>query len=350
MNLDDIDAMRLIDKSNMIEEIDHLPDQIEKAIEAAKDFQLPAWSGFENILIAGMGGSAIAGDLLAACFADQCPVPIISHRDYDIPAWVSPEKTLVIACSHSGNTEETLSTFEAARSQGCKIVAVTTGGKLAAAAKDASFPVWLFHHKGQPRSAVGFGFVMISFILSRIGLIPDPEIELRRAAAIMRREQGNYQLASIVTKNPAKRLAGQMMGRTITIVGSGILAPMGRRWKGQINELAKAVASFDTLPEVDHNSLAGSTNPDDQLLKNFYLFLECGSDHPRNLIRSKLSRRSFMISGICTDSYTAPGDTRLEQLWSALHFGDYVAYYLAMLYEIDPSPIDVIQQFKLELG
>jgi glucose/mannose-6-phosphate isomerase len=342
--------MRLIDRSNMIEEIDHLPGQIEKAIETAKDLQLPAWSGFENILIAGMGGSAIAGDLLAACIADKCTVPIISHRDYDIPAWVSPEKTLVITCSHSGNTEETLSTFEAARSLGCRIAAVTTGGKLAAATKDAGYPMWVFNHKGQPRSAVGFGFVLLSFILSRLGFINDPEKELRQAAALMRVEQVKYQPASIITKNPAKRLAGQMMGRTISIVGSGILAPMGRRWKGQINELAKAIANYDTLPEADHNSLAGSANPDDQLLKNFYLFLECGSDHPRNRIRSKLSRKSYMISGICTDSYTALGESRMEQLWSTLHFGDYVAYYLAMLYEIDPSPIDVIQQFKLELG
>ena len=350
MNLDDLKEMRRIDSMNMIGDIDGLPDQIVTAIKIAKDNTLPNWTGFENILISGMGGSAIAGDLLAAYLAKSCPLPILSHRDYGIPAWVSAEKTLVIACSHSGNTEETLSTFEAAKTLGCRIVAVTTGGKLAAATKAAGFPVWIFNHTGQPRSAVGFGFVLLISILSKLGLIPNPEKDLLDAVSLMRKELVKYQPSSLVNQNPAKRLAGQLVGRNITIIGSGLLAPLGRRWKGQINELAKAIATFDTLPEADHNSMAGTTNPDEVLVKNFALFLYCDSDHPRNSKRAKLTQNSYMVNGINTDSYTAAGNTPMEQLWTTLHMGDYVAYYLAMLYEIDPTPIDAIQHFKVELG
>ncbi len=184
MNLDDLAKMNKIDTMNMISEINALPDQIAIAIATAKKCSLPAWTGFENILIAGMGGSAIAGDLLAAYLSNICPIPILSHRDYDLPAWASKEKTLVIACSHSGNTEETLSTFEAANYLGCRIVAITTGGKLSERATDAGYPVWKFDHHGQPRSAVGFGFVLLISIIARLGLIPDPECELIAAASI----------------------------------------------------------------------------------------------------------------------------------------------------------------------
>jgi glucose/mannose-6-phosphate isomerase len=350
MNLDNLVKMKQIDLMDMITEINNLPDQIESAIEIANKCSLPSWTGFENILIAGMGGSAIAGDLLTAYLSSTCPIPIISHRDYDLPAWAAKDKTLVIACSHSGNTEETISSFKAAVSLGCRIVVVTTGGKLAYMAGEAGLPVWKFDHLGQPRSAIGFGFVLLISILAKLGLVPDPVADLRAAAALMRTESVKYKPDSIVGQNPAKRLAGQLVGRNVSIVGSGFLAPMGRRWKGQINELAKAIAYFDTLPEADHNSLAGTTNPDEQLSKNFIVFIRSESDHPRNRNRSKLTQKSFMVNGICTDSYNAKGKTEMEQLLTALHFGDYLAYYLAMCYEIDPTPIDAIQQFKSELG
>ena len=304
MNLDDLKGIQQIDAMDMISEIDHLPDQILRAIETAQKNTLPAWTGFENILISGMGGSAIAGDLLAAYLADICPLPILSHRDYGIPAWVSAEKTLIIACSHSGNTEETLSTFEAAKKLGCRIVAVTTGGKLAADAKAAEFPVWIFDHKGQPRSAVGFGFVLLISILAKLGFIPDPEKDLKNAVALMKTEQVKYQPASPVNQNPAKRQAGQFVGRFVTIIGSGALAPLGRRFKGQINELGKAVAFFDILPEADHNSMAGTTNPDELLSKSIALFLHSSSDHPRNVKRAKLTQNAYMLNGICTDHFT----------------------------------------------
>ena len=348
MNLDDQVAMQALDSSKMIDHINTLPDQIEKALVTAEACALQDWKGIRNVLIAGMGGSAIAGDLVSAFYADSCKVPLFIQRDYDLPAWVSTD-TLVIASSHSGNTEETLAVFEAARQRSCPIVVIATGGRLAQQAGQAGFPVWKFEHNGQPRSAVGFGFVLLASILARLGLVPDPAPHLRSAVKAMRSEMVRYLPESPVTKNPAKRQAGQLLGRQATVIGSGKMAPLGRRFKGQINELAKAMAAFDMLPEADHNTLAGTQYPENLVTANYALFLESPSDHPRNHRRSTLTRQSLMLSGFCTDVYKAAGSSPMEQLWTTLHFGDYVAYYLAMLYGVDPTPIDAIQHFKQQL-
>jgi glucose/mannose-6-phosphate isomerase len=143
-------------------------------------------------------------------------------------------------------------------------------------------------------------------------------------------------------------MAGQLVGRWVNVYGSGILAPVARRWKGQVNELAKAGAGFEFLPEADHNALAGLENPE-VLMKTMTLFLRAPSDHPRNHLRADLTRHGFMVAGLNTDVYNANGESRLAHLWTALHFGDYMAYYLAMAYGVDPTPVDALQNMKTAL-
>jgi glucose/mannose-6-phosphate isomerase len=145
-------------------------------------------------------------------------------------------------------------------------------------------------------------------------------------------------------------LAGQLINRWVVIFGAGILAPVARRWKGQLNEVAKALGQFDLLPEADHNTLAGSLNPENLLGQTMMLFLQAGSDHSRNRLRAERTRQAFMLEGIGTDQVMASGDTPLAQQWTALHFGDYLAYYLAMAYGVDPTPVAVIDQLKAALG
>ena len=152
-----------------------------------------------------------------------------------------------------------------------------------------------------------------------------------------------------VVQNPAKRLAGQLFDRWVSVFGSGMMAPVARRWKGQISELAKAWAQFEFLPEADHNSLAGVINPPELLLNTMMLFLRAPSDHPRNFIREDLTRNAMMMEGMGTDMVYARGNSPLTHIWTALHFGDYVAYYLAISYEIDPTPVAMLEDFKAEL-
>jgi glucose/mannose-6-phosphate isomerase len=350
MNLDDFSAFAQLDAQDMLGHIDRLPDQLQQAWDLSQRLPLPDFTNVERVVIAGMGGSAIGADLLASYVAPLSRAPVFVHRDYELPAWAQAPHTLVIASSHSGNTEETLSAFETARSRGCQVLALSTGGKLAALAEQAGYPVWRFEHKGQPRSAVGYSFGLLLGAFFRLGLIPDPSKDLAAAAAAMRRQQESLAASQPTVKNLAKREAGQLCGRFVVVMGSGYLAPVARRWKGQLSEVAKAWAQFEFLPEADHNTLAGVVNPPELLDRLMVLFLRAPSDHPRNARRSELTRKAFMLEGFNTDFMDAQGETPLEHMWTLLHLGDYVAYYLAMVYGVDPTPVDAIEGFKKELG
>jgi glucose/mannose-6-phosphate isomerase len=277
-------------------------------------------------------------------------VNISVHRDYGLPAWASGSETLVVASSHSGNTEETLSAYQQAREAGCSRLALSTGGRLAQLAEADGAPVWRFEHRGQPRAAVGFSFGLLLAALERLGLASPQEALVREAAVEMRRQQEVIGADSPTAKNPAKRMAGQLVGRYVTIFGAGILAPVARRWKGQLNEVAKAWGQFEYLPEADHNTLAGVLNPEDLLPRMMALFLTAVSDHPRNRLRTNLTRQAFMLEGINTDIISVQGGQPLAEQWTGLHFGDYMAYYLAMAYGVDPTSIPAIENLKRDLG
>jgi glucose/mannose-6-phosphate isomerase len=345
MNLDDTNAFNELDTRNMLAEIDALPAQLEAAWQLGQSQPLPEMTGVRQVLLSGMGGSAIGADLVSAYVAAACTVPVVVHRDYGLPAWARGPETLVIASSHSGETEETLDSFETARKAGCRILAVCTGGELEKRAHAAGVPVWKFAHSGQPRAAVGFSFGLLLAVFARSGLIPDPQRELLEAVAGMQSRQAALRADVPVAENPAKRMAGQLVGRWVNVYGSGFLAPVARRWKGQVNELAKAGAGFELLPEADHNALAGLVNPE-ALVQTFTLFLRAPSDHPRNRLRSELTRQAFLVAGLNTDVFVATGESPLAQIWTVLHFGDYLAYYLAMAYGMDPTPVEALQNFK----
>jgi len=179
MNLDDNSRFTQIDVQDMKSHIDGLPDQFSSAWDLGSRLPLPKWEGIENVLVAGMGGSAIGADLVAAYISPHCPVPVSVHRNYSLPAWANGESTLVITSSHSGNTEETLSSFEAALDRKCRILALTTGGKLAEMCRNSGITLWQFEHHAQPRAAVGFSTGLLLAAFSRVGLIPDPGEDVR---------------------------------------------------------------------------------------------------------------------------------------------------------------------------
>jgi len=347
MNLDDLDRFKQLDTLNMLGEIDNLPDQLGYAYQLGMKHDLPGWKDLQQAVVAGMGGSAIGADLLAVYCASLSPIPVTVHRDYGLPLFARGAVTLVICSSHSGNTEETLDAFEAARKADCRIIVVSTGGELAKRAKEDNIPVWTFDHAGQPRAAVGFSFGLLLAMFQRLGFIPDQKDSLEEALASMKRSQQHLRSDIPAVKNPAKRYAGQLMGRWVTIMGSGLLTAVARRWKTQINEIAKAGANFEFLPEADHNTLAGAMNPEEVLNPHtMTLFLRAPSDHLRNRLRSDLTRKAFMLEGMNTDYIDARGNTPLAHMWTLILFGDYMAYYLAMGYGVDPTPIKALVDFK----
>ena len=347
MDLDDLDRFKQLDTQNMLGEIDGLPDQLQQAWDLGQTQPLPEFEDIRSIVIAGLGGSAIGADLVAAAVAPGIRVPVIVHRDYELPGFAREKQTLVICSSHSGDTEETLSSFEAALKNDCSLVAIATGGELATRADAKNIPVWKFDHNGQPRAAVGFSFGLLLALFTRLGFFADPSKDVAEAVAAMKRSQEHLKADIPAVHNPAKRYAGQLIGRWVTVMGAGLLAPVARRWKGQLNEVAKAAANFEFLPEADHNALAGTLNPPDLLMpRTMTLFLRAPSDHPRNRLRSDLTRQAFMLEGLNTDVIDARGESPIAHMWTLILFGDYMAYYLAMAYGVDPTPVEALVNFK----
>lgn len=349
MDLNDHTGFAKIDTQNMQLQIDRLPDQLLAGYNLGKTFTIRFDHKPNAIVLAGMGGSAIGGDLFSAFVSDKSAIPFFVHRNYGLPAWVKGDDRLIIVSSHSGNTEEALSAFDTAIESKCQVLVITTGGKLEDKARNENIPVWKFEHQGQPRAAIGYSFGLLASLAVHLGMIADMNAGLKNAVDAMKNQQAEISAVVPVKKNPAKRLAGQMVGRSISIYGADHLAPVARRWKTQVNELAKTWSQYDEFPEMNHNAIAGGMHPESVLENVFAIFLVGFLQNPRNRKRIELTRNKFMQEGINTDIFEAKGLDLLTQMWTAIHFGDYLLYYLAMLYEVDPTPIDAISWLKKSL-
>lgn len=346
MNLNDPKLYKKLDPEDMIGHINGLPAQLAAAWKLGSSLDLPTWTAIRQVVVAGMGGSAIGSDLLSAFAEPALTASWVTHRDYGLPSWARGPETLVICSSHSGNTEETLSAFEAAQAAGCRILAIATGGALASAAEKTKLPLWTFDHQSQPRTAVGFSFGLLLAAAARLNLIPDPSADLADAVTAMQEQQRTLFPEMPDTANSAKRMGGQFMGRWITIYGAGLLAPVARRWKTQINENAKAQASFELIPEADHNTLQGVVQPERLFPATMAIFLRSSHNQPRLERRAELTRMAIMLQGQNTDTITAQGSSRLAHMWTALHYGDYASYYLALAYGLDPTPVPMLAELK----
>jgi glucose/mannose-6-phosphate isomerase len=351
MILDELRQMQSLDPQDMLGHIDRLPDQLEEAWKAGQAFPLPSPAvPIRQVVIAGMGGSAIGGAILSAYAAPVSAAPITVWRDYLLPAWAKGPETLVIASSKSGNTEETLSAYQLAKKNKCSLVAMATGGKLAVDAAKDGIPLWKFNYAAQPRSAVGYTFALPCAVVARLGLIPDPAKDIAGAAAAMRRQQKEIGAGVPSARNAAKRLAVQCAGKSVVVFGADCLTPIARRWKGQVSEIAKAWAQFEELPELDHNTVAGTVQPKDVIDRSVVIFLRSKFNHRRNALRVDFTRKLFARQGWHTEEVKAEGGAVLAQMFTCLHFGDYFAFYLAMSYGTDPTPVAVIESLKKMLA
>jgi glucose/mannose-6-phosphate isomerase len=346
MHLDSYEQFQDIDTENMYAQIDNLPEQLQTAWNSGQGQILPEMRGLQHIIVAGMGGSAIGADLLASFISSICPIPVTVNREYTLPGFAQGPQTLVVASSHSGNTEETLSAYNQAKQNRCNIMALSTGGKLAELAVADGFPFWKFEHKGQPRAAVGFSFGLLLSVMYKLGCIKNPKKVIGETISEMRLQQKLIAADVPVSRNHAKQLALWIFGKWVVVIGSDSLSPVAKRWKGQVSEIAKAWAQFEFLPEADHNTLAGLVNPPDVFHKMAAIFLQSPTDHPRNLLRSELTMKEFELHGVSSKKFLAVGEDPMAQIWTTLHFGDYLSYYLAMLYEVNPTPVDALENLK----
>ncbi len=347
--LDDLAYIQRLDSGQMLERIAEFPEQCRLAWERAAEFAWPqAPAGLTSVVIAGMGGSAIAGELLADLAAASCPVPVIVHRNYGLPAFAGPH-TLVIASSYSGDTEETLSATHEALQRGATIVGLASGGELARLAGEAGFALFPIRYRSSPRAALAHSLLPLVSLFQRLGLLPDQEAAVRGATSAMEdvREAAGAQVAT--RANPAKQLAHHFYGRLALVYGVGFLASVAHRWKTQLNENAKAWAFYEALPEMNHNAILGYQAPDELAAESFVAILRSGLDVAENRKRAAVTAEVLGTADIRHLVIEAQGPTPLAQMLSTIHLGDYVSLYLAALYGHDPTPIPNIDLLKERL-
>ena len=349
-DLDSPASFAVYDPKGMLAHITALPEQCERAWSESAGINLPEkFRRATGILILGLGGSAIGGDLLRCLVSSECLVPVVLHRDYGLPSWVD-KGTLVIACSYSGNTEETLSSFEAAAQTGASLLALTTGGKLLRRANELGVVSYCYHYESQPRAALGYSLLTLLRVMERLGFVSDKSPDVAEAVAVM----GSW-LAEIgpcvpVASNAAKELAKRLYRKLPVIYGAEHLAEVARRWKGQFNENSKSWAVFDVAPELAHNTVAGYQSPARLAALAHTVVLTGPSLHPRVLARLQFARELLCSRGFSSQVVESRGKSRLAQALSLVLFGDLVSYYLGMLYGVDPWEIANIDAMKHRLG
>ena len=334
------------DPKGMMGYVMGFPDQCRKALSISESASLPSTlSGCKQVIVAGVGGSAAGGDFLRALFDASAGVPCIVARDYKLPAFANSE-TLVMACSYSGNTEETLSAIEDARKRGCRIMAITSGGKLG---ESTDFPIVKIPGGQPPRSALGFLFVPLASAAVKLGYLS--ALDFDRAFAELDKCAKEWSVETAYGTNPTKTLAAYLFGRVPLIYGlghwQGIVAS---RWKSQLNENSKIMAFANTFPELNHNEIMGWQLADKQNVAHWAtVILENGQESKRMQARAKVTRE-IMHGKSESFTVTARGETLLSNLLTLTYFGDFVSIYLAALYGVDPETIEAINILKKALA
>lgn len=349
--LDDRAVVERLDPHGLLGRIEALPEQCEAAWRQAERFELPAGCGdARQVVVLGMGGSAIAGDIVRSLAYRQAQGKQVTvARGYELPPFVDAS-TLVVACSHSGNTEETLSTFEQALSTGARTLAVTAGGRLAALARERGTPAFVYQYDGEPRSALGHQLMALLSVGERVGVMGAQAAAVEEALALMRAQRERIGFAAPVERNDAKQLAGRLRGRLPVIVGAGVLAEAAHRWKTQLNENSKTWALYEELPELDHNTIVGFGLPEEVAARAHVVFLWHPSLHERVRLRYEATEEALSEAGVSHERVEAQGESPLAQVLTSVYLGDLVSYYLALLYNVAPSPVEALERVKARLA
>lgn len=340
-------ATYALDRSGMFTHIAHVGDELERAWVASAGFGQSRTTGTPRaVVIAGIGGSATAGDYFAAIAAHHSPVPVVVCQGYDLPAWVGPG-VLVVVCSYSGNTAETLSAYRQAVERRAEVLAITSGGTLAADFSERGYGVSLIDYVAPPRATT----VHTLAPLLRIGVAQDltgvHDAEITGAANAHRSlTTGHFAPAVALENNPAKQLAATLVERVPFIFGSGHLGPAATRFKNQLAENGKMLAAADFVPEAGHNVVVGLADAARRPEQFAALFLWARSLRPEISARIDAVSSQFRDSGIRTQVIEIDGGSPLADLLLATAWGDYVSCYVAMLNGEDPTPIPQIERVR----
>ncbi len=349
-DLDIVSSYNEIDRSGMHVQLADLPNQCQSAFESGMAFfRAQTFHPLNHIVIAAMGGSAMGATFAIAAYSENLRIPVTIWRNYGLPA-SADGNSLVIVLSKSGNTEESLSAMNVAVERGCRIIVLTGGGQLADRATQLAIPVFQYHYMHTPREGVGWITMPVIALLHSLGLIEHPGAAVDETIRLLGLNAQKLGILSVAIRNPAKRIAGQIVERLPVIYASGILVPVAHRWKTLLNENAKLLATVDEIPELNHNAVVGYEQAEDVWRKSIVIQLRSSYDHPRVFQRFDITRRLLLESGINQDTVHAQGTSALAQIMSLVQFGDWVSYYAAIMTGIDPTPTNAIDWIKSELS
>lgn len=347
--LDDKEFLLRNDPKGMYALTCAFPEQCERALELSRATAVD-FGGFapSQIVLTGLGGSAAGGDFVRAIFDAQSGIPFLVNRDYHLPAFVS-ERTLVIAASYSGNTEETISAYADAKARGARILCVTSGGQLEALAGADGNPCVIIPSGQPPRTALGYMMMPVLEICERLGFVPPQPFG--EAIETLRKGRESWNVEREFSENEAKSLAQVLHGNVSVLYGLGSWQGLvAYRWKGQICENSKNLTFSHAFPELNHNEVLGWVKADSQgVAKWIAIILEDDSPSPKMAERARVT--SELISGVA-DVYRARavGSTLLARILSLTYMGDFVSLYLAALNGVDPENIDSINVLKSALS
>ena len=348
-SLDDRQLFKRYDPEGMLICLHEMPQLCQQAWQMAMDFDLPQdYARVDKVVILGMGGSAIGGELVRSLAVSEAKLPLLICRDYNLPAFVDAD-TLVIASSYSGMTEETLSSFEQALETEAKKLVITSGGKLKTMAEKQNVPVFSFDYKAQPRAALPFMFIPILCFLQKLGLIGNKSSDVAETTRVLQALSSKIDEGVLLSQNPAKQLASKLYGRLPVIYGAGIISGVARRWKTQLNENSKAWAFYEAFPELNHNSVVGYQFPRELAAKLAVVLLRSALLSKRIQLRYQVTCQLLEQAKVDYQIVDGHGTSSLSQIMSLVLFGDYTSYYLAILYKIDPSPVKAIDFLKEKL-
>ncbi|HEX78856.1 MAG TPA: bifunctional phosphoglucose/phosphomannose isomerase [Dehalococcoidia bacterium] len=349
----DLDNPEIFKKPGVEEILGHLkhfPLQCRKAWEQAMRLELPQdYRDIDKVIVLGIGGSAIGGEIASRLVTEESKTPVWVHREYGLPV-IPDEKTLVIASSYSGNTEETLCGFIQSMDTPAKKLTITTGGKLKQLAEEKGIPSFVIDYKSPPRMAFPHSFVPLVVIFQKLGLLGDKAADNKEMLGILEGLRAEYAESSPLASNRAKQLAASLYGRVAVIYGGGILSAVARRWKAQFNENGKSWAFFELLPELNHNASVGYRFPLEIKDRMFVILLYSNLINTRIRRHYEASNALLVQEGIEHESIEARGVSALSHIISLVYLGDYLTCYLAVLNETDPATLDAVDFVKSYLA
>ncbi len=349
VDLDDGQAVRDHDPGRMLAAIGELGSQCRQGYSnGAGASGLPDLADVRGVVCCGMGGSAVAGDVLRSVFRDRLGVPVEVNRSPELPEYAGPH-SLVLISSYSGNTSETLAAFREATKRGCRSIVVTSGGTIADEAAEAGVPVVSVPGGFQPRAALGWLAFTALGALETAGLLPPLADDVTEAAGEVDARAAASGPGAPVGDDPAKRLAEAIGDRIPVLWGAeGIAATAAARWKTQFNENGKVPAWWASMSELDHNEVVGWTRPFGR--SHTVIALRHEAEDPEIAARFPLSLEIAADAGADTYEVWATGRSALARLMSLIALGDFVSAYVAIRKGVDPTPVDVIKRLKAALA